>query len=95
MGEMQPLFGSNCDWVGWISGEHIFDTDMNWVAYLTDGHAWSAETGKWLGPVNGGMCLDTRGQVVAWTPGGSITGTATPAQCGQFVLLGQSGQIVL
>ena len=28
MGEILPLFEDNCDWAGWISGEHGFDTEM-------------------------------------------------------------------
>jgi hypothetical protein len=36
--------------VGWIDpGKHIFDQNMNWVAYISHNHAWSAETGNWLG----------------------------------------------
>ena len=62
MGEFQPLFEANC----------------GWVANLADDHAWSDDISKWLGPVNVGMCLDTRDRVVAWTPGGSISGIATP-----------------
>ena len=76
---MEPLFDSNCDLAGWINpGEHIWDTHMNWVAYIRNGHAWSAESGNWLGPVNGLICLDTEGKVVAWNPAQAVTGSMRP-----------------
>jgi hypothetical protein len=75
---MIPLFDKDPELVGWISDrfDHIFDTDMNWVAYISNGHAWSAKTGNWCGPVNGFTCLDQAGKVVAWTPTQSPKGTA-------------------
>jgi len=37
---MHPLFDKDCELVGWIDPmNHIFDTDMNWVAYVSGGHA--------------------------------------------------------
>lgn len=76
---MEPLFDANCDLVGWIEpGEHIFDTDMNWVAYISNGHAWSSDTGNWLGPVNGFNCLDQEGRVVAWNPIQDVEGSMRP-----------------
>ena len=78
---MYPLFNKDCDLVGWIDPmSHIFDTEMNWVAYLAGGHAWSSETGNWLGPVPGLICLDQSGHVVAWNPEEKIAGTARPAR---------------
>ncbi|WP_419183297.1 4-fold beta flower protein [Pseudomonas monteilii] len=47
---LYPLFDQNCELIGWMDpGRHIFDTDMNWIAYLSSNHTWSAETGNWLG----------------------------------------------
>ena len=47
---MFPLFDKDSELVGWTDpGKHIFDQDMNWVAYISHNHAWSAETGNWLG----------------------------------------------
>lgn len=74
-----PLFDENCELVAWIRPEeHIFDTGMDWVAYISHGHAWSAETGNWCGPVHGMLCLDTSGRVVAWNPQEHVAGTARP-----------------
>lgn len=77
---LYPLFDKECDLVGWISpGQHIFDTDMEWVAYISRNHAWSAESGDWLGAVRGLICLDQAGCPVAWNPKEVVTGTAKPA----------------
>ena len=76
---MKPLFNKDCNLVGWIDpGNHIFDTNMNWVAYISNGHAWSVQNGNWLGPVNGFNCLDQTGKPVAWSPDQDIEGTMKP-----------------
>lgn len=65
---MTPLFTPDCVLVGWLEdNEHIFDTNLNWVAFVDDGHAWSANACHWLGPVNDGCLLDTLGKVVAFS----------------------------
>jgi hypothetical protein len=34
------LYDSNVELAGWLDpGRHIFDTNMNWVAYISGGHA--------------------------------------------------------
>ena len=76
---MFPLFNKNCDLVAWVEpDEHIFDTDMNWVAYISNEHAWSVQTGNWLGPVIGLTFLDQNGKPVAWNPEQSIETTLRP-----------------
>ncbi len=66
---MEPLYDSNVDLVGWIEpGWHIWDTNMDWVAYISGGHAWSSRSGSWRCPVHETTCLDRSGQVVAWSP---------------------------
>ncbi len=78
---MLAMFDRNSDLVGWMDpGRHIWDTDVNWIAYIAGGHAWSAATGNWLGPINGVNCLDHSGRVVAWNPAGTVAGTARPAR---------------
>src|SRR5947208_92396 len=65
--------------VGWLEpDQHIFDTGMNWAAFISNGHAWSSQTGNWLGPIHGVNCLDRQGRVVAWSPAGPIEGTLAP-----------------
>jgi len=77
-----PLFDKNCDHVGWIKpGNHIFNTDMAWVAYLVKDHAWSAHTGNWLGPVNDLLCCQDRyGRAVAWTLEEGVIDSALPTR---------------
>ena len=49
---LKPLFDKNCKLIAWIEpNEHIFDTNMNWIAYISNGHAWSTKTNTWMGPV--------------------------------------------
>jgi len=49
---LYPLFNKDCELVGWIEpDEHIFDTSMQWVAYVRNDHAWSTDSGNWLGAV--------------------------------------------
>lgn len=76
-----PLFDKDCEHVGWIApNQHIFDTDMNWVAYISSSHAWSAESGDWLGAVHNVLCLGQDGRPVAWNPQQPVTGTPQPAR---------------
>jgi len=76
---MYSLFDKDCDLVGWIDpNRHIFDTNMNWVAYISGGHAWLAATANWLGPVRGLLCYDTNGRVVAWNPKEHVIGIPRP-----------------
>ena len=78
---MEPLYDASVSLVGWIEpGQHIFDTDMNWVAYIAGGHGWSAASGNWCGPVNLATCLDREGHVVAWTPAQQPQGTIRPVR---------------
>lgn len=33
---LKPLFDKNCKLIAWIEpNEHIFDTNMNWIAYIS------------------------------------------------------------
>ena len=78
---LKPLFDRNCELIGWIEpGKHIFNCNMDWIAYISRGHAWSSETGNWIGPVNELVCLDTSGKVIAWSTGSTIRGSARPAR---------------
>ncbi len=79
---MTPLFDKHSDLVGWMDrdGKNIFDTGMSWVAFISNGHAWSASTGNWLGNVSGFTCRDQSGCPVIWNPQNTISGTARPAR---------------
>lgn len=76
---LEPLFDLHSNLVGWIlPGRHVFDRQVNWVAYLSDGHAWSVATDDWIGPVRGLVCLDREGRVVASAPGQSVDAAVAP-----------------
>lgn len=78
---LAALFDKDSDLVGWIEpNAHIFSTDMEWVAFVSNGHAWSAKSGDWLGPVKGLLCLDHSGRPVAWNPKEAVVGTSSPAR---------------
>lgn len=74
-----PLFDKECELVGWVKlNDYIWDIDMNYVAFIHDGQAWSADNCNWLGPVKGLLCYDTLGKVVAWNPTESIIKVNSP-----------------
>lgn len=76
---MEAVFSPSSELVGWLKdGKHLFDTQMNWIAHISNGHVWSAESGNWLGPLNQGAFLDTSGKVVAWKKNLPIRGTMAP-----------------
>ena len=76
---MIPLFDSESELVGWFDGElYVYDTDMNWVAFIAGDHAWSSETGEWLGPLHGLTFLDQAGKPVAWSTKQAPSGTLPP-----------------
>jgi len=65
-----PLHNNRNQLVGWITPEeHIFDTQMTWVAFLQNGHAWGCDDCSWLGQMNGLICLDHAGKPVAFHGG--------------------------
>lgn len=75
------LFNKDCDHVGWVdANKYIFDTSMNWVAFIAHDSAWSAKSGNWLGPMKGLAYLDISGHPVAWNPADRIVGMASPAR---------------
>lgn len=79
VGMLLPLFDKDSDLVAWIEpGKSIFDLEMNWVAYIANGNLWSAKTNKWLGPVSGLLCFDTKGKPVLWNPKEQIRAIPAP-----------------
>ncbi len=79
--DLKPLFDRHIQHVGWLyQGKYLYDTYMKWLAYVADGHAWSARTGSWCGPVNGTECIDQKGKVVAWNSPKDVAGSSLPAR---------------
>lgn len=66
---LTPLFSQHCDLVGWMQPQKfLFDADMAYVAFIANGHAWSARSGRWIGPVVASHVFDIDGRPVAWNP---------------------------
>lgn len=83
---MEPLFNKDSELVGWMdSSLHIFDTNLNWVAYIYGGHAWSVIDDNWCGTVSGLICLDQEGHTVAWSTKDSITDGEKPVKPSRVV----------
>jgi hypothetical protein len=81
---MKPLFSPRCDLLGWIDpGAAIFDTAMNYVAFVADGHAWSPLDCDWLGFVDVLTVFDRSGRAVAWSPERPLSGLALQAPVGR------------
>ncbi len=79
MFSLKPLFSPACDLVGWIQPRRfVFDADIAYVAFIANGHAWSARTGIWIGPAAGSHIFDIDGRPVAWSPGEVLRGQARP-----------------
>ena len=56
---LYPLFDKDCNLIAWLdSSKNIFDTDMQWIAYISSNHIWSSSSGNWLGPIEGTVCYD-------------------------------------
>ena len=78
---LYPLFDKDCNLIAWLDpSKNIFDTDMQWIAYISSNHIWSSYSGNWLGPIEGTVCYDTNGKVFAWSNNGSLHGKARPAR---------------
>jgi len=75
---MMPIFDREAGLVGWFDGYHLFDLNMNWVAFLDNGNLFSSNTLAWLGPFHQGSFLDTSGKPVGWLEGSNPTGTLKP-----------------
>ncbi|KYG35594.1 4-fold beta flower protein [Bacillus gaemokensis] len=78
---MQPLYDRNCNLVAWLDEEekiYIFDTNMNWIAFVCKHNVFTTKNAKWLGPVKNGTFFDTKGQVVLWNPDSPIESIGTP-----------------
>jgi hypothetical protein len=74
-----PLFSSSCVHVGWLEpGRFVFDTETRFVAFIANGHAWSAISAAWIGPAVGHHLFDTDGRPVAWSPGSRLSAMGAP-----------------
>ncbi|PEI77401.1 4-fold beta flower protein [Bacillus wiedmannii] len=77
---MKPLYTKNCDLVAWLNDEkrHIFDRNMNWIAFVSGSNVFSAQDAKWLGPIRNITLFDTNGRAILWNPNSPIGSMGTP-----------------
>ena len=80
---MTPLFDPLQNHVGWLEGPIVFGNQIEWLAFIHDGHVYHAATHQWLGPWNDGALLDRRGLVVGWTPDRTPRARSAPRPLGQ------------
>lgn len=75
---MNPLFAPDCTLVGWVKdNKYVFSTDLEWVAFIANGHFFSLRN-QWLGPYHNGHAVDRSGKVVAFGKSGPVQGTLRP-----------------
>jgi len=67
---MVPMYDRNLNLSLWwdIDQGHVFDHNMNWIAFVVGGNIFSAKTGNWLGKHTGATFQDKYGRAVIWTP---------------------------
>jgi hypothetical protein len=71
---LQPLYDRYCNHVAYIgSGRYLFDPDLNWIAFIDNRQVWSLDL-KWIGSINGAICMDKDGKVVTWSVGQKVMG---------------------
>ncbi|HPQ71544.1 MAG TPA: hypothetical protein PKW95_20630 [bacterium] len=76
-----PLFNQEGVLVAWmLPDQHLFNLNMDWIAYIVKQNVWSAATNRWLGPLRATTCLDHQGRVVAWNPANAPRGIPQPLQ---------------
>ncbi|WP_426482200.1 4-fold beta flower protein [Chryseobacterium sp. R2ACT005] len=78
---MTPLFNKDTDLVGWLSEDkkNIFDTAMNWVAFVaSDSSVWNVNKKNWCGHLYGNNIRDYTGKTLFWNPDTPISNTSPP-----------------
>jgi hypothetical protein len=77
---MTPIYTQNSRLVGWLDEEekYVFGINLEWVAFLSAGHAFSAQA-KWLGAFfSENTFQDRQGRPVAWLQNTQPLGDVAP-----------------
>ena len=80
---MIAIFDKDTNLVGWLSDEknNVFDTDMNWVAFICrDMSVWNVSKKSWVGHIYGSNIRDTSGKTIYWNPDTPVENTYAPYQ---------------
>lgn len=76
---IDPLYDKNAYFVGWlVDHAHVFNVNLQWVAYIFNDYVWSIKTKRWIGELRGTNLLDRDGKVVAWSTSGPVIGNLDP-----------------
>lgn len=76
---IMPLYDQATNLCAWWDGDNIFSRDLDWIAFVYDGNAFTASVDtRWLGPARHGVMMDTSGRVVLWTPDKPVQGEVSP-----------------
>ncbi len=77
---MTPIFDADCRHVGWFDGTHVYDMNVDWIAFHSKGNVFTSRpSGEWLGPLHEGSFLDRQGRPVAWLQGTAPHGGLMPS----------------
>jgi hypothetical protein len=78
---MTPFFDRNSNLVGWLNNDnkHIFDTKLNWVAFVSNnGSIWTVGKKTWVGNLYGTNIRDTNGKSAFWNSQTAISNSLKP-----------------
>ena len=77
---MTPLFNSQTQLVGWLADnkKYIFDTNLNWVAFIDNNNIWTTKNKNWVGVLYGNNIRDTFGNTAFWNPDTPIENSLKP-----------------
>lgn len=78
---MNPLFNNQAQLVGWLTDDrkHIFDTNLNWVAFVDNNNSiWTTKNKKYAGVLYGNNVRDTIGKTAFWNPETQIKNSLKP-----------------
>ncbi|MEN9324026.1 MAG: hypothetical protein RL699_1806 [Bacteroidota bacterium] len=78
---MTPLFDKDTNLVGWLSDDkkNIFDTNINWVAFISnDNSVWTVKNKVWVGNLYGNNVRDISGKTSFWNTETQIENSLRP-----------------
>ncbi|PBB29870.1 hypothetical protein CK224_30175 [Mesorhizobium sp. WSM3862] len=78
---MIALFDSDCSLVAWLHDSgNIFDTGLEFVAFVRGGNVFSASNLSWLGPIDYTTLMDRAGRPVTFGSGHAPMSRPDPLQ---------------
>lgn len=76
---MYPLYTPQVELVAWLDDAgNIFDSNMNWIAFISDNNVFSSVSIGWLGIIKDKTILDQSGKPFLWNPDSDILSMSKP-----------------